>query len=185
MQALHDAIQSKYGVSSEVSNQVVAALAEIERHRQASGGQAQGFRARTPSDGAPTGGSASIPDINTIIRNTTGSAPSGNRNVSVQGSGLIGIIISVVMSLISMFLGSRGAGQSQNSSAVTNILGDLLGGATHPSQAPDLTNILGGLLGGAGTGGQSANIQDMMQSMLGGQSAPQSGQSPLTRPRSR
>lgn len=175
MQALHDAIKSKYGVSDAVSSQVVAALAEVERHRQDStGGQAQGFRARKPGE---TSTPQSIPDIATII-GSQGGGSSRSTSVSASGSGLIGIILSILQALFSLFMSNQ---RNQNSGAVTNILNDLLGGATHPSQAPDLNSVLGNLLGGS-AGGQSLNINDLAQSVLNNH--PSGGQGKLIQPRS-
>ena len=57
---------------------------------------------------------------------------------------------------------------------VTNILGDLMGGATNPTQAPDLASILGGLLGGS-SGSQSSDIETLVTSLLGGQTSSQRG----------
>jgi hypothetical protein len=183
MQPLRDAIKQKYGVSDEVSNQVIKALAEVERNRQiASGSQVQGFRARQPGDPR---GTKEVPDIGTIIGQSTGTMNRRSTTGSAGSSGLIGMIISIVMSLLGMFLGNRQSQGSGSSGAVTSILSDILGGAQHPSQAPDLGSILGGLLGGSGsmgsTSGQGVDINDIMNSMLNDQSpSPQ-----LTRPRAR
>jgi len=188
MQPLRDAIKKKYGVSDEVSNQVIKALTEVEKHRQdAAGDQVHGFRARQPGEQS-AGRTQQVPDIGTIIGQATNS-PSRQTSVSAQGSGLIGIIISVVMMIIQMVMGRKDQSQgSSTSSPVTSILTDLLGGATQPGQAPDLASILGGLLesGTSGpatqSGNQSFDIQEIMEGMLGNQASSSTGR---TRPKSR
>ena len=188
MQPLRDAIKKKYGVSDEVSDQVITALAEVERHRQdAAGSEVQGFRARQPGEQS-AGRTQQAPDIGTIIGRST-NAPSRQTSGSGQSSGMIGIIISVVMMIIQMVMGRNRQSQgSSTSGPVTNILGDLLGGATQPGQAPDLASILGGLLEGGTSGSstqsgnQAIDIQEIMEGMLGNQAASSTGR---TRPRSR
>lgn len=167
MQPLRDAIKKKYGVSDKESDQVIAALTEIERHRQDSAGsQVQGFRARQPGD---ANRSKEVPDIGTIVRESSGGRQTSRTSGQVQGSGLIGIILSIIMSIVGMFLSNRQPQGSSNNTTVTNVLTDILGGATTPSQAPDLGSILGGLLEsntGTSSGNQTPDIQDMVQILL-------------------
>lgn len=189
MQPLREAIKKKYGVSDQESDQVIKALAEIERVRQdAAGPQVQGFRARQPGDKT---NAKEVPDIGTIIGQTTNtrSRQTGSAG-GVAGMGFVSIIISIFMTILKVFLGSRQAqgtqGTQGGSGAVTSILTDLLGGATNPTQAPDLGSIIGGLLQNSGgtSGGQTPDIQDMVQVLLNQPSSP-TGNPGLTRPKAR
>lgn len=148
---LRDAIKDRYGVSNKTSNQVIRALAEVEKHRQ---GKATGLPGRPG-----TQQNEQAPDINSIVG-----------GVSSRG-GILGLIISLITGL----LGRGRSGQSQGSPDVMNILSDLMSGATRPDQAPDLTSILLGLLGGGGSGSttgsgsQAPDVEDLVMSLLSGQ----------------
>lgn len=154
---LRDAIKSKYGVSGRTSNQVIRALTEIEKHRQ---GKAVGLPGRpgTQQD-------EQVPNIESIVGGLSGSG------YAAQGGGILGLIIT----LITRLLGLGRSGPSQGGQDVTNILGDLMGGATNPNQAPDLASILLGLLGGGasttGSGNQAPDIDDLVMSLLSGQAS--------------
>jgi hypothetical protein len=158
MQQLRDAIQTKYGVSSTTSGQVVQALTEIEKHRQTATGVLPGRPGYEQQ--------AQVPNIENIIGGLIGSGS------PAQGGGMLSLIINIIKRLMGM---GRG-GQPQGGHNVTSILSDLTGGATHPGQAPDLANILVSLLGGSG--GQAADIEGLLTSLLGGQAPSRSGQTP-------
>jgi len=167
---LRDSIKTKYGVSSRTSNQVITALTEIEKHRQ---GKATGLPGRPGSEqnqsqSQSQSQSDQIPIIDTIIGGLDGSGSSSQR-----GGGLLGLIINFILSLFTR----RGGSQAQGSNNVMNILTDLTGGATNPSQAPDLASILLGLLGGgstAGSSGQAPDVEDLITSLMSGRSSKKS-----------
>jgi hypothetical protein len=145
---LQDVIQSRYGVSSKTSNQVIQALTEIEKRRQ---GTAVGLPGRTDAQ------QTEPLNIESIVGDLFGS----------RRGGLLGLIIYIIGRLL---FGGRNRQSSQD---VTNILGDLMGGATHSNQAPDLANILLGLLG-TGSGSQSSDVEGLVTSLLSGQGSSQS-----------
>lgn len=154
---LRDAIKSKYGVSNRTSNQVIRALAEVEKHRQ---GKAAGIPRRPDSQQEEQ-----VPNIESIV---SGLSAGG---FSAQGGGILGLIIS----LITKLLGFGRSGQSQGGQDVTHILSDLMSGATQPDQAPDLASVLSGLLGGGsttGSSGQAPEIEELVTSLLSGQVSP-------------
>lgn len=143
---LSDAIQSRYGVSKKTSGQIIKALTEIEKHRQ---GKVTALPGRPGSQQ-----NEQAPSIDTIVGGLSG------------GGGILGLIINLIKSLF----GLGKSGQSQGSQDVMNVLGDLMGGATQPNQAPDLASILLGLLGGTGSGSQQApDIEELVTSLLSGQ----------------
>lgn len=159
---LRDAIKSKYGVSNKTSGQVIRALTEIEKHRQ-------GISVGLPGRPGPEQ-DEQVPDIESIVGGLAGSS------YSAQSGGILGLIINVIKRL----LGLGASGQSQGGQDVTNILSDLMSGATHPNQAPDLASILLGLLGSngltTGSGGQAPDIEELVMSLLGGQTSSRGGQ---------
>jgi hypothetical protein len=148
---LRDIIQNKYGVSSKTSGQVIQALTEIEKHRQGLPG-----RSGTTQDGQ-------APNIENIVGGLFGSG-------SAQKGGMLGLIITIIMKLFGM----GKSGQPQSGNNVSSILSELMGGATHPGQAPDLASILVGLMG-TGSGGQASDIEGMVTSLLSGQASSQGG----------
>ena len=174
---LRDAIKSKYGVSNRTSNQVITALAEVEKHRQRASVSIPsrprpGVQQSEPvqlfqqqaqqSQHAQQG--EQMPSIETIVGGLTG------------GGGLLGLILG----LIKKFLGGGASSQSQGNQNVSNILTDLMSGATNPNEAPDLANVLTGLLGGSGaqsgSGGQP-DIEGLITSLLSGQTSPRGARS--------
>ncbi len=160
---LRDAIKDRYGVSNRTSNQVINALTEIEKHRQ---GKVVGLPGRP---GTQQEEQQQMPDIETIVGGVSGSG------YSAQGGGILGLIMSLVLKL----LGLGRSGQSQGGQDIMNILGDLMGGATNPDQAPDLASILGGLLGSGGSttgsSSQAPDIEDLVMGLLSGQVSSRGG----------
>ena len=172
MQQILNAIKTKYGVSDQVSSQVLSALTEIEKHRQiAAGGQVAGMPSLNQG--------AQVPNINSIVG---GLLNNGNPS---QSGGLLDIIKSLIALVMSVLGGNQtqGGNNANNANNVMSILNDLTGGATHPGQAPDLTNILGNLLGNsttsstAGSDNQLANLEGMVNTLLAGQTQLRGGQS--------
>ncbi len=188
---LVNAIKQKYGVSDEVGQQVVNALVEVEKHRQTSGMRG----AQTPDimsivggllgGGQQQGGQGGGDLMGMVNSLLGGQQPQGNQQSGQGGGDLMGMVNSLLggqqpqgnqggqgggdlMGMVSSLLGG---GQPQGGHNMVSILGDLLGGASHPSQAPDLMNIVGGLLGG-----QGGDVSGMVNNLLGGGQQQGSGQ---------